>query len=36
MINNDGNILSKKALENKYELTCRQLDYETTIPKTWK
>jgi hypothetical protein len=39
LLRNDGNLLTKKEIENKYDLICKQLDYESllhAIPKAWK
>ena len=39
LIHADGNLLTKKEIENEYDIKCKQLDYESlihSIPKAWK
>ena len=31
LLHMDGNLLSKTEIENKYDITCKQLDYESLI-----
>jgi hypothetical protein len=39
LIQSDGNLLTKKEIEKKYDIKCKQLDYESlihAIPSAWK